>query len=175
MQKACAGSTFIIHTASPFPIESPRNEDELIKPAVEGTLSIMKAARANKVKRVVITSSVAAIMVSKDETKTDFSVADWSDTDIAIPYLKSKTLAEKAAWDFIKNLPEDEKFELVTILPGFVLGPNLNEAQFSSGDVIKKLMMRELPALPHLSFVMVDVRDVAEAHLRALQIKEAAG
>ena len=76
-----------------------------------------------------------------DDTKTDFSVADWSDTDIAIPYLKSKTLAEKAAWDFIKNLPEDEKFELVTILPGFVLGPNLNEAQFSSGDVIKKLML----------------------------------
>jgi nucleoside-diphosphate-sugar epimerase len=83
LMHACSGSTYIVHTASPFPIENPRNEDELIKPAVEGTLAIMKAARKNKVKRVIITSSIAAIMVSQDENKTNFSVEDWSDTTIA--------------------------------------------------------------------------------------------
>lgn len=83
LMQACSGSTYIVHTASPFPIENPRHEDELIKPAVEGTLAIMKAARANKVKRVVITSSVASIMVSQDENKVNFSVEDWSDTTIA--------------------------------------------------------------------------------------------
>ena len=165
---ACSGSTYIVHTASPFPIENPTHEDELIKPAVEGTLAIMKAAKANKVKRVVITSSIAAIMVTRDENKTKFSVEDWSDTSIAQPYEKSKTLAEKAAWDFIKNLPNNEKFEVVTINPGLVLGPNLNEAQFSSGDIIKKFMMREMPGLPYVSMPVVDVRDVAEAHFRGL-------
>ena len=88
----------------------------------------MKAAWANKVKRVIIKSSSAAFDVSGDENKTNYSVEDWSDTKIAYPYEKSKTLAEKAAWDYIKNLPNDEKFEVVTICPDLVFGPNLNEA-----------------------------------------------
>jgi len=83
LMQACSGSTYIVHTASPFPIENPRHEDEVIKPAVEGTLAIMKAARANKVKRVVITSSTAAIDVSGDENKKNFTVEDWTDTTIA--------------------------------------------------------------------------------------------
>ena len=128
MIQAMEGSTYIVHTASPFPIVAPKDENELIKPAVEGTLAVMKAARINKVKRVVITSSVAAIYKTGVEGQSEFSEKDWTDCKVAQPYEKSKTLAELAAWDFIKNLPEDEKFEVATINPGLVIGPNLNEA-----------------------------------------------
>ena len=163
--KAIEGSTYVVHTASPFPIAKPKHEDVLIKPAVEGTMAVMRAAHKNKVKRVVITSSVAAIYVSADKNKRDFSVEDWTDLKLATPYEKSKTMAEKAAWDFQATLPDDEKMEIVTVNPGLVLGPNLNKAQFSSGDIIKKLMMKELPGLPKMQMPIVDVRDVAEAHL----------
>ena len=122
------GSTYIVHTASPFPIEKPKDENVLIKPAVEGTLAVMKAARLNKVKRVVVTSSVASIFNTGVEGQTHFTEKDWTDPNVAQAYEKSKTLAEKAAWDFIENLPNDEKFELATINPGLVVGPNLNEA-----------------------------------------------
>jgi dihydroflavonol-4-reductase len=128
MIQAMEGSTYIVHTASPFPIEEPKDENILIKPAVEGTLAVMKAAKINKVKRVVITSSIVSIFKNGVEGQTHFTENDWTDTKIAPAYDKSKTLAEKAAWDFISNLPDDEKIELATINPGFVLGPNLNEA-----------------------------------------------
>lgn len=98
--KAIEGSTYVVHTASPFPLADPKNEDDLIKPAVEGTMAVMRAAHKNKVKRVVITSSVAAIYISADKNKKDFTVADWTDLTLATPYEKSKTMAEKAAWDF---------------------------------------------------------------------------
>jgi dihydroflavonol-4-reductase len=97
--------------------------------------------------------------------KTEHTVADWSDLTNADPYIKSKTLAEKAAWEFQASLPESERFEIVTINPCLVFGPNINKAQFSSGEVIKKLMMREFPGIPKLAKGIVDVRDVAEAHL----------
>ena len=97
---AIEGSTYVVHTASPFPIAKPKNEDVLIKPAVEGTMAVMRASHKHKVKRVVITSSVAAIYVSSDPKQKDFSVADWTDLKLATPYEKSKTMAEKAAWDF---------------------------------------------------------------------------
>ena len=90
----------MVHTASPFPIVAPKDENVLIKPAVEGTLSVCKACQQSKVKRLVITSSVVAIMVAADKTKKDFTVADWSDVKSCKPYEKSKTLAERAAWDF---------------------------------------------------------------------------
>jgi dihydroflavonol-4-reductase len=98
--QAIQGSTYVVHTASPFPLAAPKDENVLIKPAVEGTLSVCRAAHQSKVKRLVITSSVAAIMVSADKTKMDFTVEDWSDPSSSSPYEKSKTLAEKAAWDF---------------------------------------------------------------------------
>lgn len=105
MIKAIEGSTYIVHTASPFPIEKPKDEFVLIKPAVEGTLAVMKAAQLNKVKRVVITSSVAAIYKPSNSGQTKFSEKDWTDVRIATAYEKSKTLAESAAWDFVSNLP----------------------------------------------------------------------
>lgn len=169
---AIEGSVYVVHTASPFPIASPKDENELIEPAVNGTLAVMKGCRRAKVKRCVITSSVAAIM---DNNKSHFTEKDWSNLAISKPYPKSKHLAEKAAWDFLKELPKEEQFELVTVNPGFVIGPNLNEAQFSSGDVIKKFMLGEFPGVPKISLPMVDVRDVAKAHVQALKMPEAAG
>ena len=155
----------MVHTASPFPIAAPKDENVLIKPAVEGTLSVCRASHQSKVKRLVITSSVAAIMVSADKTKMDFTVEDWSDPASCSPYEKSKTLAEKAAWDFQASLPEEERFEIVTVNPGLVMGPNLNTAYFSSGDILRKMMMGEFPGLPKVMMPIVDVRDVAKAHL----------
>jgi nucleoside-diphosphate-sugar epimerase len=168
LHKAIEGSTYVVHTASPYPIAKPKHEDLLIKPAVEGTMAVMRAAHKHKVKRVVITSSVVAIYFSADKKKVDFSVEDWSDLKVADAYGKSKTMAERAAWDFQASLPEEERFEIVTINPGMVLGPNLNKASFSSGDIVKKLMMKELPGLPVMQFPVVDVRDVAEAHLQGI-------
>jgi nucleoside-diphosphate-sugar epimerase len=122
----------------------------------------------------VITSSVAAIYKNKDTSKTNFSVADWTDCEIASAYEKSKTMAERAAWDYVKNLSDEEKFEVVTINPGLVLGPNFNECQFSSGDIIKKLMLGKFPGLPKVLFPLVDVRNVAQAHLQGILVPEAA-
>ena len=123
MTSAMEGTHYIVHTASPVPgIEGGAKEEEVMGPAVQGTMSALKAARANKVKRIVITSSIAAIMRTKDIDKLNFGPDDWSDVTIADPYGKSKTMAEKAAWDYQKDLPADEKFQLVTILPGFVFG-----------------------------------------------------
>ena len=99
--KAAEGCEYIVHTASPFPIVAPSDEMELINPAVNGTLAMMKAAHKNKAKRIVITSSVAAIYKSSDATKNRFTADDWTEIDIASPYEKSKTLAEKAAWDYV--------------------------------------------------------------------------
>jgi dihydroflavonol-4-reductase len=172
--KAIEGSNYVVHTASPFPLADPKNEDDLIKPAVEGTMAVMRAAHKYKVKRVVITSSVVAIYISADKNKKNFTVADWTDLKIATPYEKSKTMAERAAWAFQATLPDDEKVEIVTINPGLILGPNLTTAQFSSGEVIKKLMMKELPGLPKMQFPIADVRDVAEAHLQGLLKPKAA-
>jgi len=110
---------------------------------------------------VVITSSVAALYCTKDKSKVRFTTEDWSDLNAATPYEKSKTLAEKAAWEFQEKLPEDERFEIVTINPGLILGPTLVSSNFSSGDIIKKFMHREMPGVPKVQFPVVDVRNVA--------------
>lgn len=148
---------------------------ELIRPAVDGTLAVMKAAQKHKVKRVVITSSVAAIF-DQFNLKDEVTEEDWPETNAkGYPaYNKSKTLAEKAAWDFIKELPEDEKIELVTINPGFIVGPTTVAEGFSSGMVISKFMLNQYPGIPKISFATVDVRDVAMAHLKGIQVPEAA-
>ena len=100
---ACAGCDYIVHTASPFPDSQPKNEDVLIKPAVDGTLAVMRAAHQHKVKRVVITSSAVAIMSQKPENRKDkYNEDDWSDLEVCKAYEKSKILAEKTAWDFLK-------------------------------------------------------------------------
>lgn len=176
--EAVQGCDYVLHTASPFPAESPSNEDELIKPAVEGTLRIMKAVKAaGTVKRVVLTSSVAAVSGGFGGKTEPFTEADW--TNLEDPengaYIKSKTLAEKAAWDFLKELADNEKFELAVINPAFVLGPVLSGGDGTSMTVIKRILTRDLPGLPRINFTVVDVRDVAAAHINAMTVPEAAG
>ena len=175
LEDAIAGAQYVVHTASPFPIQKPKHENDLIKPAVEGTMTVMRAALKHKVQRVVITSSGAAIYKNKDPKKTHFTTEDWTDLSIASAYEKSKTMAEKCAWDFLATLPEEERFEFATINPGLVLGPNLVKCQFSSGDVVKMLMIKgkRPPAMPHVQVPIVDVRDVAQAHLQAILVPEA--
>jgi len=176
-QEAVTGCTFVHHVASPFPAEVPKDENELIRPAVDGARRVLRAcAGAGTVKRVVMTSSVAAIAFGhtdgNDAVRTE---ADWSKAENCDPYPKSKTLAERAAWELVNGLPSNQRFELAVINPGFVLGPLLNKDQGTSGEVVRKLMMREMPACPEIGFAPVDVRDVAIAHLLAMELPQAAG
>jgi dihydroflavonol-4-reductase len=175
--EAVAGCTYVQHVASPFPAEVPKDENDLIRPAVDGATRVLEACAASgTVKRVVMTSSVAAVAFGhtdgQDKVRTE---ADWSEVENCDAYPKSKTLAERAAWDLVKGLPADRRFELAVINPGFVLGPLLNNDQGTSGELIRKLMMREMPACPELGFAPVDVRDVALAHRLAMERPEAPG
>lgn len=161
---------FILHVASPFPVASPKNEEEVIKPAVEGTLSVLKAVKGTNTKRVVITSSVAAIM---DHTGADKEVDETSwppNADELTPYYKSKIQAEKKAWEYWKELKSDETFELVTVNPGVVTGPLLTKAAGGSVKIFEMIMKGDLWSIPQVYFPTVDVRDVARAHLQALTL-----
>lgn len=176
--EAVAGATYVLHVASPFPKETPDDEDELVRPAVEGTLRLLRAAAKTNgsVKRVVLTSSVAAVVYGHpDRGAHVYTEADWSVPERCDAYPKSKTLAERAAWEFIDALPGDQKFELAVINPGFVAGPLLSDVAGTSAEVIKRLLNREMPACPKLGWAMVDVRDIANAQLLAMTKPEAAG
>lgn len=176
-QEAVAGCTFVEHVASPFPAVEPSDENELIRPAVDGTLRVLRAAAASgSVRRVVITSSVAAIAYGyKTPIGRPFTEEDWSVTENCQAYQKSKTLAEKAAWDFVAKLPAGQALELATVNPGFIAGPLSGPEIGTSGEVVGRLMRRELPACPELGWACVDVRDVAIAHRLASEKPEAAG
>uniref|UniRef100_A0A1X7V259 NAD-dependent epimerase/dehydratase domain-containing protein n=1 Tax=Amphimedon queenslandica TaxID=400682 RepID=A0A1X7V259_AMPQE len=179
--EAVKGCDYVYHVASPLPNLGTQISDEniLIKPAVDGTLNVLKACvAAGTVKRVVITSSVAAVsggfIAPRD---TPYTEEDWVDESTVPAYEKSKALAEKAAWDFVGKLDEDKKFELATINPSFIIGPPLTLATsdgFSLGSV-KKVFTKKVPAIVHVSMAMVDVRDVAAAHIAAMETPEAAG
>lgn len=177
-EAAVAGATYILHVASPFPATIPDHEDELIRPAVDGTVRVLQAAANTNgaVKRVVVTSSIAAIAYGHDSAPTKpYTEADWSVPEKCQPYPKSKTLAERAAWDFVAALPAEQKFELAVILPGFVAGPLVSAADGTSAEVIRRLLKREMPACPALGWAMVDVRDIAAAQVAAMTKPEAAG
>jgi dihydroflavonol-4-reductase len=169
---------YVQHIASPFPREMPKHENDLIVPAKEGTLNILTAASVNKVKRVVITSSVAAIVYGK--TKKDlltrvFNETDWTDESSlkdSTPYFRSKTIAEKAAWQFHKN--DQSGMELTTVLPGAILGPVLEEDFGTSANIVIKMLDGSSPALPRIGFDIVDVRSVADLLIRSMEMKEAA-
>jgi dihydroflavonol-4-reductase len=174
---ALEGIDALMHTASPFPIASPKDENELIRPAVEGTLRALKAAKKAGVKRVVLTSSVAAIYGSDlPEDKAAFDESMWSDVSHPVgrvAYTKSKTLAEKAAWDFIKS--EAPEMNLTTINPVLVLGAPLDKNFGSSISVVERIMKGSDPMLPNLKFAIVDVQDVAKMHVLALSKPESIG
>jgi dihydroflavonol-4-reductase len=176
-EDAVKGCQYILHVASPFPPQPPKHEDDLIQPAREGTLRVLKAALSANVKRVVMTSSLAAVVSGhEDDDSKVFNEEEWSRTDRDIgAYEKSKTIAERDAWDFVKGLESDNALELSVINPGLILGPILDEDYSTSGEVIRKLMRREYPGCPDLSWPAVDVRDVADAHLAAMTTPKAAG
>lgn len=169
--EAMEGATALIHTASPFPIANPKDENELIAPAVEGTQRAMAAACAAGVMRVILTSSVVAIIDTFKRGMQDET--DWCNLDApeTTAYAKSKTLAERAAWDFALA----QGIALTTINPGFVLGAPLDRHYGSSISVVRRMLRGRDPMLPQIAFTCVDVTDVAEAHLRALERPESAG
>jgi dihydroflavonol-4-reductase len=171
---AVAGCTYVHHVASPIPRTPPKHEDDLIVPARDGALRVLKASAEAGVNRVILTSSVAAVLYGRDRSHT-FTEDDWSDihSNAIGAYEKSKAVAERAAWDFMNELESD--MELSVINPGLVLGPVLDEDWGTSGEVVKKLFDRDFPACPDLNWAMVDVRDVAAAHLAAMTVPEAAG
>jgi len=173
---AVSGCKYVLHVASPFPNYTPKTDDELVIPARAGTLRVLRAAADAGVVRVVLTSSMAAIAYG--HTDTDIQVFDeshWSVPENCPPYPKSKTIAERAAWDFIEALPADTPMELAVINPGAVLGPLLDSHYSTSGEIVRKLMAREIPGTAQLGFAMVDVRDVASAHVAAMTVPDAAG
>lgn len=165
---------YVLHVASPFPAGLVKDENELIRPAVNGTLRVLRAARDAGVKRVVLTSSFAAIGYGHKPQSQPFDETYWTDTTQPVSsYVKSKTLAERAAWDFIKR--EGGALELAVINPVGVMGPVLSDDYSASIQLIKQLMEGKLPACPRLYFGAVDVRDVADLHIRAMNSDKANG
>jgi nucleoside-diphosphate-sugar epimerase len=173
--QAAAGCRYVLHVASPFPPANPRHEDELIIPARDGARRVLRAARAADVKRVVMTSSFAAVGYGHPHTDRPFSEDDWTDPDGSdvSPYVKSKTLAERAAWDFIRS--EGRGLELSVVNPVGVLGPVLGPDYSTSILLVQRLMDGAVPGCPRLFFGVVDVRDVADLHLRAMTDSAASG
>ena len=167
---------YLMHVASPFVIEDPKDENELIKPAKEGTLRALNAAKKAGIKRVVLTSSVAAVNSHMMSGTSDHTT--WTDINskYVTPYQKSKTIAEKAAWDFYNNQDSDNRIELVVINPGGVMGPQLgNDLGGASTQIVSQLISGKFPMIPALSFPFIDVRDVAILHLKAMTTPEADG
>ncbi|NCU12598.1 MAG: NAD-dependent epimerase/dehydratase family protein [Sphingomonadaceae bacterium] len=173
--EAMAGCTHVAHVASPLPSNAPKSDDELIVPARDGALRALKAARAAGVKRFVMTSSMAAIAYGQGDEKRVFAEADWTDpaSPDAYAYVKSKTIAERAARDWVAA--EGGDMEFCTVNPSLVLGP-LQSGDFSTSlEAIKKLLEGSMPGMPDLGFGIVDVRDVADMHVRCLTAPDMAG
>jgi len=172
--EAVAGCDYVLHVASPFPMEDPAEPDVLVRPAVDGTLRVLRASAASgTVRRVVLTSSMAAIRPPQPPARP-LTEDDWAVPDPREPYQMSKTLAERAAWDFIKDAPG---LELAVINPGMTMGPILRaEGRLSSSlEPLRRLLAREVPGVPRLGFNVSDVRDLAVAHRLAMETPAAAG
>ena len=175
-REAVTGCEGVLHVASPLPSANPKDDDELVRPARDGALRVLNAARDAGVKRVVMTSSTAAVSYGRGGRKEPFTEADWSDpTDRSdsSAYERSKMIAERAAWDWHKA--QGGALELVTICPGAVLGPVLGRDFSASIEIVKKLLDGSLPGLPRFGWPLVDVRDIADLHIRALTTPSAAG
>jgi dihydroflavonol-4-reductase len=166
---------YVLHVASPFPLVQPEDENELIIPARDGSLRVLKAARNAGVKRVVLTSSFAAIGYSNGTKGHIFTEEDWTDENAPLqPYIKSKTVAEKAAWDFIKN--EGGDLELTVINPVGIFGPIIGDIYPASFEgVVKALIDGTVTESPAFTLGVVDVRDVADLHIKAMLHPEANG
>lgn len=172
---AVSDCEYVVHLASPFPQSVPEHEDKLIKPAREGTLRVLRASRDAGVRRVVLTSSFAAIGYGHKAQQAPFDETYWTDlkSDGLTAYVKSKTLAERAAWDFIAM--EGGNLQLSVVNPVGVFGPVLGPDYSTSILIVQRLMDGAMPGCPRLSFGAVDVRDVADLHIRAMTSPAAEG
>jgi len=173
--EAAAGCEYVLHVASPFPPTVPKDEDELIVPARDGALRVLRASRDAGVKRVVQTSSFAAVGYGHKPQAAPFNETDWTDLNGQglTAYVKSKTIAERAAWEFIAK--EGGGLELSVVNPVGVFGPALGPDLSTSILIVKSMMDGDLPGSPKLYFGAVDVRDVADLHLRAMTQPAAKG
>ncbi len=169
--EAMKGCTYVLHVASPFVLEEPKDENEMIAPAVQGTQRVIAAAQRADVKRLVLTSSTFSIIAGKETGH--YGPEDWSDTDANIgAYAKSKTLAERAAWKAV----EGGTMEMSVINPGAVFGPSLGaKIDGQSVSLITKMITGKIPMIPDMAMGMVDVRDVAKLHVAAMTASGAAG
>ncbi|WP_310219661.1 SDR family oxidoreductase [Chitinophaga ginsengisegetis] len=171
--EAMNGCTYVLHVASPTPKLDYKHEDEMIIPAREGVLQVLRTARDAGVKRVVLTSAIGAVVYGHPNQTAPFDEATWTDTANAPAYQKSKTLAEKAAWEFIEK--EGNGLELAAINPVTVMGPVLGPDYSHSIHLIKNLLTGKMPGCPKINSGFVDVRDVADLHLRAMEHPAANG
>lgn len=173
--EAMAGCTHVAHVASPIPAQAPKHEDDLIVPAREGTLRALRYARDAGVTRFVQTSSTAAVVYGVDRGSYTFDESRWTDIDHpdAYPYVKSKTIAERAAREWVAA--EGGAMEFVSVNPGMVLGP-VDSGDFSASvELVQQLLSGAMPMAPNLGFPIVDVRDIAALHVLALENPGLAG
>jgi dihydroflavonol-4-reductase len=173
-EQAVDGCEHVLHVASPFPLVQPKDADELIVPARDGTLRVLRAALKAGAARVVVTSSVAAVGGSAEGSGRPLDESDWTDLgDPSVsPYARSKTIAERAAWDLAAELGETER--LASVNPGAILGPVSGPDRSPSLEVIQRLL-NGMPGTPRIGFNLVDVRDVADLQIRAMSDPAAAG
>jgi dihydroflavonol-4-reductase len=173
-EQAVEGCDYVLHVASPFPPVQPKDPDELIVPAREGTLRVLRAAMGAGVGRVVLTSSVAAIGGSTNSSPAPLTERDW--TDLAnpklSPYVRSKTVAERAAWDFMREAGHTDRLAVVN--PGAILGPLLSSDGSYSLEAIERLL-KGVPGVPRIGFSFVDVRDVVDLEIKAMLAPDAGG
>ena len=171
---AVKGCDYVLHVASPVYEKNMQDENSFIQPAKEGLLRALKPAVKYKIKRFVMTSSIAAITQGHEDKEIDESF--WSVIDEnTLPYIKSKTYAEKAMWDYMNQNEKTKKIEVCTINPSFVFGPSLTYDMGASNLLIRALLVGKLPALAKIQFNVVNVLDVAKAHVLALKSDSAAG
>jgi nucleoside-diphosphate-sugar epimerase len=173
-EEAVRGCDHVLHVASPFPLVQPKDPDELIVPAREGTLRVLRAALRAGASRIVVTSSVAAVGGGNKTSARRLDESDWTDLDDSAltPYARSKTIAERAAWDLVEEMGETERLAVVN--PGAILGPVLSADRSPSLEVVQRLL-NGMPGAPRIGFNLVDVRDVADLQIRAMSAAEAGG
>lgn len=173
-KEAVEGCDHVLHVASPFPLVQPKDPDELIVPAREGTLRVIRAALAAGASRIVVTSSVAAVGGSAKGSARRLDESDWTDLDDSTltPYARSKTIAERAGWDLVEEMGETERLAVVN--PGAILGPVGSAERSPSLELVQRLLSG-MPGAPRIGFNLVDVRDVADLQIRAMSAPGAGG
>jgi dihydroflavonol-4-reductase len=174
-KEAIQGCNYVIHIASPYPAEDPKDENELVIPARDGTLRVFRFAAKEGIKRVVMLSTIGAVFDGHEGENRTFDESDWSDLEkTRLIYHKSKTLAERAAWDFIQSAENKSKMEMVAINPSNVFGPVLDGHHHTSTEWYRTIMHAEVPGVARTQIDFVDVRDLVEVLMKALIVPEAA-